>query len=106
MPITFVLIGADLVHMVDHKPKTTGRLQRLENVAANPMASVLVDHYEDDWERLWWVRVDGPVTVLGDGPRGESARSALVAKYPQYRVRPPEGPAVVLAIEHVNWWEG
>ena len=52
------------------KPKRTTDLQRVRNIVANPAVSVLVDHYEDDWTKLWWVRVDGMATVhdTGHGP--------------------------------------
>jgi PPOX class probable F420-dependent enzyme len=105
VPITFALVDQTLVHMVDHKPKTTERLQRLDNVAAYPHASVLVDHYDDDWEMLWWVRVDGPARVVGSGHEWEAARSALVAKHNQYREMAPDGPAIVITMESVSGWE-
>lgn len=38
-------------------------LQRLANVASEPRCSLLVDHYEDDWSSLWWVRADGEATA-------------------------------------------
>src|SRR3954467_8637183 len=56
-----------LVHAVDHKPKRPDRLQRLRNVAAPPEVTVLVDHYEEDWSALWWVRVRGRASVLDPG---------------------------------------
>src|SRR5579884_3748103 len=60
VPITFALLDSHtLVTAVDHKPKRTRALVRLANIEANPRVSALVDHYEADWERLWWVRADG-----------------------------------------------
>jgi PPOX class probable F420-dependent enzyme len=104
VPITFAVVDETLVHMVDHKPKTTQRLQRLANVAAHPHASVLVDQYGDDWEVLWWVRADGPARVVESGSEWEGARSALVTKYSQYRETPPDGPAMLITIESVSGW--
>jgi PPOX class probable F420-dependent enzyme len=89
---------------VDSKPKSTPRLQRLANVRANPWASLLVDHYEEDWEALWWVRVDGPAEVLGDGDERATAVAALCAKYEQYAAAPPEGPVIALVVERVSGW--
>src|SRR5207249_1558910 len=60
VPISFAVDGETIYFAVDAKPKRTTDLQRLRNIAANPSVSVLVDHYEDDWTRLWWVRVDRP----------------------------------------------
>lgn len=102
---TFALVGERLVTAIDDKPKTTQSLQRLRNVEAGSDAAFLADHYDDgDWSRLWWVRVDGPARVLGEGPTHDEAISALVAKYDQYQDRPPGGPVVAIEIERVTSW--
>jgi PPOX class probable F420-dependent enzyme len=80
------------------------RLQRLANVRANPWASLLVDHYEEDWGALWWVRVDGPAAVLESGDERDSAIAALAARYAQYAATPPQGPVIALAVERISGW--
>jgi PPOX class probable F420-dependent enzyme len=92
--------------MIDEKPKTTPRLQRLINVETTPTASLLVDHYDEDWASLWWVRVDGEVTVEKDTGNWWEAHTRLKAKYRQYRNHPPSGPAIFLSIDHLTYWEG
>jgi PPOX class probable F420-dependent enzyme len=104
--VTFVVIGLNVVHMIDEKPKTTQRLQRLRNVEATPTASLLVDHYDEDWGALWWVRVDGEVTVEKDTGNWWEARARLKGKYRQYRNSPPTGPAIFLSIDRLSYWEG
>ena len=104
VPITFAIFGDQMAHMVDYKPKRSDRLQRLANVAAHPGVSVLVDHYADDWSQLWWVRIDGPARVTENGPDWEAARAALTAKYEQYELHPPQGPAVLIMMESVSGW--
>lgn len=104
VPCTFALDGDVVLTAVDHKPKSTMALRRLDNVRANPYASLLVDHYDDDWAGLWWVRVDGPAHVAEGGPDRDRARELLAAKYDQYRLRPPEGPAIVIRIERWRSW--
>ena len=100
VPICFVVEGDTLYTAVDEKPKRTRRLRRLENIEANPRVEVLIDHYEDDWSRLWWVRLRGTARIVDD-PR---ALELLAAKYPQYRERPPAGPVIAVAIEErVEW---
>lgn len=102
VPVVFALDG-DVIHTaVDHKPKRTMALRRLANVAANPAVSVLVDHYDDDWDRLWWVRADGTGTVFAGG----HARSVdlLQQRYPQYAERPPAGPVLAIAVQRWSGW--
>ncbi len=107
VPITFAVDGNRVITAVDHKPKTTRRLQRLRNITDNPLAAVLVDHYEDDWSRLWWVRGDGRARVVQEGAEWEDAVSALAYKYMQYRGNAPEGPAIILTVDRwVTWISG
>ena len=97
VPITFALDGNLILTAVDHKPKRTTKLRRLANIAANPRVSVLADHYEDDWGRLWWVSLRGRARVLDTGEEAERALRLLVDKYEQYRREhqyPDEGPDV------------
>jgi PPOX class probable F420-dependent enzyme len=100
----FAVEGDRLWTAVDRKPKSGRRLQRLENVRATPRASLLVDHYEEDWERLWWVRVDGAAEVLQAGKEEERAIAALTARYAQYAASPPGGPVIAMAIERISGW--
>jgi PPOX class probable F420-dependent enzyme len=104
VPITFALVGDELVTAVDHKPKRSRRLQRLANVRAHPWVSVLADAYDEDWSKLWWVRADGPGRVVEHGPARDAAAAALRARYPQYEDRPPEGPAIIVRIETLTGW--
>jgi PPOX class probable F420-dependent enzyme len=102
--VTFVLDGDRIYTAVDGKPKTTRDLWRLRNIAAQPEVSVLADHYEDDWDRLWWVRADGRATILAE-PGGMAAPVRLLAeRYPQYRERPPAGPVIRIEVRHWAGW--
>ncbi|HZP31034.1 MAG TPA: TIGR03668 family PPOX class F420-dependent oxidoreductase [Acidimicrobiia bacterium] len=105
VPVCFAVAGTAVVTAVDGKPKSTGALRRLENVRANPRASVLVHAYDDrDWTRLWWVRVDGRAEVVAGGPAHAAAVDLLAAKYAQYRDSPPAGPVIRLTIDRWASW--
>ena len=104
VPITFVLVGEEIFFAVDHKPKRTTDLQRLRNIAANPSVSVLADHYDEDWTRLWWVRADGSARVMERGDAGGRAIDALAGRYPQYAANRPSGPVVAIRIERLSGW--
>ena len=104
VPITFAVDGDTIYFAVDAKPKRTTDLKRLRNIAANPSVSVLVDHYEDDWTRLWWVRVDGTARLLADGAEAVRATDLLAARYSQYRRARPGGPVVAISIDRISGW--
>jgi PPOX class probable F420-dependent enzyme len=101
VPICFALDGDTLYTAVDEKPKSTRALRRLANIEANPQVEVVVDHWDEDWARLEWVRLSGRARVVDHDAR---ALELLTAKYPQYAERPPRGPFVVMAVESRSEW--
>jgi PPOX class probable F420-dependent enzyme len=101
VPIVFVFEGDTLYSAVDAKPKRSRTLRRIENARARPDVTVLVDHYEGDWSRLWWVRLRGRARVLDAGAEAERAIALLTEKYEQYRNTPPTPP--VLALDVAEW---
>src|SRR4029077_3716067 len=104
VPITFAPAEDALYFAVDKKPKKSADLQRLRNIEANPAVSVLFDHYEEDWTRLWWVRVDGRARIVSEGSELETAINLLSRRYAQYRSARPTGPAVAIEIERMTGW--
>jgi PPOX class probable F420-dependent enzyme len=104
VPIVFALVGDTVFSAVDAKPKRTTELQRLANVRAEPRCALLVDHYEDDWRRLWWVRADGVAEVVEAPPAQHPGIQALVQRFPQYRDEPPSGPLLVVTVQRWSGW--
>jgi PPOX class probable F420-dependent enzyme len=106
VPVCFALEGEGIFWAVDHKPKAGPDLKRLRNLAANPRAALLVDHYSEGWDSLWWVRVDCTGAALPPGAEAERGLDLLAAKYKQYRERRPEGPVVRMEINRWACWSG
>jgi PPOX class probable F420-dependent enzyme len=104
VPIVFAVDGDTLYSAVDSKPKRSRTLRRIENARARPDVTILVDHYEEDWRRLWWIRVRGRARVLDDGDELAHALALLTAKYEQYRAEPPDGPVLAVDITDVREW--
>src|SRR5262245_3123354 len=102
VPITFVVVNDVLLSAVDHKPKSTRKLRRLEDIAGQPRVDLLADQYADDWDALWWVRARGHAWIETDA--AEALLDTLVAKYPPYRDHRPAGPFVFVAIERWQGW--
>jgi PPOX class probable F420-dependent enzyme len=106
VPFVFVLRGDTIHWVVDRKPKRTARIARLDNIEANPSVEAVVDHYEDRWSSLWWVRASGRARVVSDPAERTTALSALAAKYPQYQRAAPDGPVVAIDVGVWTWWSG
>ena len=106
VPIVFALEGNTLYSAVDRKPKRSSKLRRIENARARPDVTILVDHYDDDWDRLWWIRLRGLARVLDDGDERDHALALLQEKYSQYRTEPPDGPVLAVDITEVREWTG
>jgi PPOX class probable F420-dependent enzyme len=104
VPVTFAVDGDQAYIAIDHKPKTTTNLRRLRDIRENPRVALLADHYEEDWDRLWWVRADGQASILEDGPQRERRLDVLAAKYAQYRQTRPAGPVIVIDIDRWTGW--
>jgi PPOX class probable F420-dependent enzyme len=106
VPICFVIDGDRIVTIVDHKPKTTTHLRRLDNIRANPSVTVLVDHYDEDWSSLWWVRADGFATVIDEVTGEEPLLLELRDKYRfNYGMQTMTGPAIVVDVERWSGWD-
>jgi PPOX class probable F420-dependent enzyme len=105
VPIVFAVDGETIYSIADPKPKRGLDLLRHRNITANPAVSVLVDEYEESWERIWWVRADGMARVVEDGPERDATIRLLRAKYAQYATwTTPFGAATVIQVERLASW--
>jgi PPOX class probable F420-dependent enzyme len=104
VPIVFAVEGDTLYSAVDDKPKRSRKLRRIENARARPDVTILVDHYEEDWGSLWWIRLRGCARVLDRGGEHDRALALLQEKYEQYRDEPPAGPVLAVDITEVRSW--
>jgi PPOX class probable F420-dependent enzyme len=104
VPVTFVVSGDEIRTAVDGKPKRTTRLARLDDIARDPRVSLLVQHWDEDWSRLWWVRADGLARVSDDPGEPAATTTALRAKYPQYAEVAVTGPVIVVAVLQWQHW--
>lgn len=104
VPAVFAADGDRIYSAVDWKPKSTRDLKRLRNIRENPRVTVLADHYDDDWERLWWVRADGRAAIVEDPQEMAGPVRLLTDRYSQYRQVPPQGPVIVITVEQWSGW--
>jgi PPOX class probable F420-dependent enzyme len=112
VPVVFARSGGDLWIPIDAKPKAGGELARVRNVRERPDATLLLDEYDPDWRRLWWLRVDARAAVIAErDPKSDfdlaRVAEALRAKYRQYDELPlfrGEPLLLRLAVDRVRSW--
>jgi PPOX class probable F420-dependent enzyme len=108
VPVCYAADGGTYYSAIDAKPKRMPpeRLHRVRNIRRNPRVALLIDHYEEDWQRLGYVMVQGRAEVLGPGPEQARAARLITAKYPQYAAMPlaREAPVIKITAERVIAW--
>jgi coenzyme F420-0:L-glutamate ligase/coenzyme F420-1:gamma-L-glutamate ligase len=107
VPICFVFDGDAFFSPIDEKPKqiSPNKLKRLRNIAENPNVCLIVDRYDENWQRLAYVLIRGSAKILLRGERHRKAVRLLRAKYPQYRrMAINERPMIVIAPKQVRSW--
>ena len=89
------------------KPKTSSRLQREANLAADPRGSLLIERWEDDdWSRLWWVRAE--LRHVSDPPSSltDDLADRLASTVPQYADKPFHRLLVCRIVRVTGWAAG
>jgi PPOX class probable F420-dependent enzyme len=108
VPVCFALIGERLYWAVDDKPKRSRELRRIRNITENPQVSLVADVWDEDWNRLRWVMVEGQAAVVTDPDERARALDALVTKYPQYaamNLKTTAGAVVAISPSRVIGWQ-
>ena len=104
VPCVFALDGDTVYSPVDAKPKRSRELQRLRNLERDPRAVLLIHHWDEDWNALWWVRLRGRGRVVTAPAELGVARSLLLDKYPQYRTPGELDPVIAVDVEDWQAW--
>ena len=101
VPVVFAEHAGFVYSPIDGKPKSHRTLQRERNLSAYPQAALLLDHYESDWSRLWWVRIDASARVVSTPA---DVVDALRAKYASYATTDVGTRAIRLSPTHIASW--
>jgi len=104
VPICFALDESVFYSAIDRKPKrvAASRLARLKNIKETPHVALLVDQYDEDWTRLWYVLVRGEAELVSAAAEHNRAIQRLRAKYPQYDANMLANDAPILRITPVR----
>ena len=68
VPVVFVFDGNAYYIPIDKKPKRNTdpeRLRRVRNIQQNPNVALLIDEYNEDWSKLFFVMIQGKGTLIG-----------------------------------------
>jgi PPOX class probable F420-dependent enzyme len=103
LPVTFAVSGGAVWSAVDEKPKRLPEPARVRYLRRRPEAALVVDLYDDEWERLMWVQLLGTIELVGV-EAAPDAMAALAAKYEAYAERTPPGPLLRLGVERALHW--
>jgi PPOX class probable F420-dependent enzyme len=102
VPCCFVLAGDVVYSAVDEKPKASPDLARLRDMTVHPDVTFVVDHYDENWDTVWWARVRGRAR-MASGDEEASAIVLLRDKYPQYQAHQLARVVAVDVTELKGW---
>ena len=105
VPIVFAVSHDVIYTAVDAKRKSSQRLRRMANIEANPAVSLIVDHYDEDWSQLWWVRADGVAAIHYSGEEMATGYFELRRKYVQYQRIALDGPVIAVNVHRWSGWQ-
>jgi len=108
VPICFSYDGSVFYTAIDRKPKKVAptQLARLKNIRMTPQVALLIDEYDEDWTRLWYVLVRGEAELVSAPAERKRALAQLRAKYPQYRsgMLADDAPIVRITPQRITSW--
>ena len=107
VPVCFAVTESAAYITIDAKPKRgrPTRLKRVRNIQENPVASLVVDRYSDDWSQLGWVMLHGPAEILPEGEEHDQAQALLRARYPQLAsMQIAHLPVIAIRIARTSSW--
>jgi len=89
VPIVFVIHENSFFIPLDEKVKTVNarKLKRVKNIEKNPNVTILIDKYQNDWKKLFFLMIHGKATVIDSNNNKlmDKVHKLLISKYPQYK---------------------
>jgi PPOX class probable F420-dependent enzyme len=91
VPVVFIYDGNSFYIPIDEKAKRSKpeNLKRVKNIHKNPNVALLIDEYNEDWKKIWFIMIQGNASLINNI---ESKQNRLIQrvhrllydKYPQY----------------------
>jgi PPOX class probable F420-dependent enzyme len=114
VPVVFIYDGNNFYIPIDEKAKRSKPedLKRVKNIQSNPNVALLIDEYNEDWEKIWFIMIQGNASLINNT---ESKQNRLVQrvhrllyeKYPQYQTTGVGRFCIMIRPQRViNWKNG
>lgn len=98
---------------IDEKTKRSGpeNLKRVKNIQENPKVALLIDEYNEDWTKLYFIMIQGKASIVGGKKLEqnemqllEKAHKLLCNKYPQYqKIGVGEYLIMIMPLKIIAW---
>ncbi|HXX97336.1 MAG TPA: TIGR03668 family PPOX class F420-dependent oxidoreductase [Candidatus Bathyarchaeia archaeon] len=94
IPVVFVYDDDYYFIPIDQKSKRSKpeNLKRIKNIQQNPNVALLIDEYNEEWRKLYFIMIQGKASILGGKESDqnevallEKAHELLSGKYVQYQ---------------------
>ena len=94
IPVVFVFDNDCYFIPIDEKTKRSKpeNLKRVKNIQQNPNVALLIDEYNEDWTKLYFIMIQGKASIVGGKESDqnelallEKAHKLLSGKYVQYQ---------------------
>jgi PPOX class probable F420-dependent enzyme len=93
IPVVFVFDNHCYFIPIDEKTKRSRpeKLKRAKNIQQNPNVTLLIDEYNEDWTKLYFIMIQGKASIVGKELEQnemlllEKAHKLLSDKYVQYQ---------------------
>jgi PPOX class probable F420-dependent enzyme len=95
IPVVFVFDNDCYFIPIDEKTKVSRpeKLKRAKNIQQNPNVTLLIDEYNEDWTKLYFIMIQGKASIIGGKKLEkqnevlllEKAHKLLCDKYYQYQ---------------------
>jgi len=108
VPVVFVFHENSFFIPLDEKVKTVNarKLKRVKNIEKNPNVTLLIDKYQNDWKKLFFLMIHGRATMI-DGKNSklmDKIHKLLISKYPQYKKIGIGNSCITIHPTKVTFW--
>ena len=91
VPVVFIYDGNNFYIPIDEKAKRSKpeNLKRVKNIQTNPNVTLLIDEYNEDWKKIWFIMIQGNASLINNIESRQNrliqrVHRLLYEKYPQY----------------------